>query len=147
VVYTAYCEKNGSIQFVQEHIYCKTVNTELTVILYFSDMVCRLYDNFLLWAPCAPLTFTFWLPVQVFYVFKSRICNVHLVSFCIYVSFIAPVEGLCCKLKYPANIIHYFNFVFFLYFFHHSSCRKDQFTVLMLKFGTQDFTDPGLLQS
>ena len=39
-----------------------------------------------------------------------------------------------------ANImIHHFIFVFFLYFFYHSSCRKDQFIVLSLKFGTQDF--------
>ena len=57
-------------------------------------------------------------------------------------SFIAPVEALCCKLKYRANIIHNFIFVFFLYFFHHSFCRKDQFIVLIFKFGTQDFTDP-----
>ena len=35
-------------------------------------------------------------------------------------------------------------FSFFLFFPYHSSCRKDQFTVLSLKFGTQDFTDPGL---
>ena len=60
------------------------------------------------------------------------------------ISFITPVEGLCCKPKYRANIIHYFISVFFLYFFHHSSCRKDQFTVLISKFGTQDLTDPGL---
>ena len=39
-------------------------------------------------------------------------------------------------------IIHHLIFVFFLYFFYHSSCRKDQFTVSNLKFGTQDFTDP-----
>ena len=73
----------------------------------------------------------------------SRIWNVHLYlySFC----FIAPVEGLCCKPKYRANIFHHFIFVFFLYFSHHSSCRKDQFTVVILKFGTQDFTDPDLL--
>ena len=38
--------------------------------------------------------------------------------------------------------IHRFIFVFFLYFFYNSSCRKDQFTVLSLKFGSQDFTDP-----
>ena len=44
-------------------------------------------------------------------------------------------EGLCCKPKYRANIIHHFIFVLFLYFFYHSSCRKDQFTVLSLKFG------------
>ena len=56
----------------------------------------------------------------------------------------APVEGLCCKPKYRADIIYHFIFNFFLYFFYHSSCRKDQFTVLSLKFGTQDFTDPGL---
>ena len=65
---------------------------------------------------------------------------------CIHFSFLAPVEGLCCEPKYRANIIHHFIFVFFLYFFNHSSCRKDQFTVLSLKFGTQDFTDPGLLK-
>ena len=29
---------------------------------------------------------------------------------------------------------------------YHSTCRKDQFTILSLKFGTQDFTDPGLLK-
>ena len=29
----------------------------------------------------------------------------------------------------------------FSFFFHHSSCRKDQFTVFRLKLGTQDFTD------
>ena len=46
------------------------------------------------------------------------------------------------KTLYFANIIHYFIFVFFLYFFYHFSFRKDQFTVLSLKFGTQDFTDP-----
>ena len=34
----------------------------------------------------------------------------------------------------------YYIFVFFLYFFHHSSCHKDQFTALILKFGTQDFS-------
>ena len=35
--------------------------------------------------------------------------------------------------------IHQFIIVSSLYFFHHSSCPKDQF-------GTQDFTDPGLLK-
>ena len=89
----------------------------------------------------------FGLPVHLGYVFKSCICNVHLVSFCIHFSFIATVEGLCYILEYRDNIILYFNFVFFLYFFHHSSCHKDQFTVLILKFGAQEFTDPGLLQS
>ena len=51
---------------------------------------------------------------------------------------------MCCKPKYRANIINNFIFVFFVYFLHYSSCRKDQFTVLILKFGTQDFTNPGL---
>ena len=37
-------------------------------------------------------------------------------------------------------------FCFLSLFFYHSSCRKDHFTVLSLKFGTQDFTDPGLLK-
>ena len=44
------------------------------------------------------------------------------------------------------HVIQHFIFVFFIYFLYHSSCRKDQFTVLNLKFGTQDFTDPGLLK-
>jgi len=51
---------------------------------------------------------------------------------------------MCCKPKYRANIIHHFIFVSFRYFFYHSSCCKDQITVLSLKFGFQDFTDPGL---
>ena len=62
--------------------------------------------NFLLWAPWVPLTLLFGSLCICAYVFKSRICNVHLVSFCIHYSFIATVEGLCCKLKYQANIIH-----------------------------------------
>ena len=48
--------------------------------------------------------------------------------------FFAPVEGLCCKPKYRENIIHHFIFVFIVYFFSLSSCLKDQFTVLNLKF-------------
>ena len=48
------------------------------------------------------------------------------------ISVIAPVEGLCCKPKYDrTNMIHYFISVFFLNFSHHSSCRKDQFTILV----------------
>ena len=42
--------------------------------------------------------------------------------------------------KYRANIIHHFISVFFLYFSYHSSCRKDQFTALILKFGTTNET-------
>ena len=33
-----------------------------------------------------------------------------------------------------AWIFYHFIFVLFLYFFYHSFCRKDQFTVLSLKF-------------
>ena len=51
----------------------------------------------------------------------------------LYSFFLAPVQGLCCKPKYRANVIHHFMFVFFLYFFSHSSYRKDQFIVLILK--------------
>ena len=47
--------------------------------------------------------------------------------------------------KYRANIIHHFIFVFFLYFSYHSSCRKDQFTALILKFGTTNETVLGML--
>ena len=44
-------------------------------------------------------------------------------------------------------MIHLFIFIFFLYFFLSLFLPyKDQFTVLSLKFGTQDFTDPGLLK-
>ena len=43
-------------------------------------------------------------------------------------------------------IYHHFIFVLFLYFSNHSSCRTDQFPVSSLKFGTQDFTDLGLLK-
>ena len=32
------------------------------------------------------------------------------------------------------DIIHHFIFAFSLYFFYHSSCRKNQLTVLILKF-------------
>ena len=85
------------------------------------------------------------LSFSVCYVFKSRVRNVHRSFICIYFSFIAPVGGLCCKLKYRAdNSPLYFCFLF-LYFFYHSSCRKDQFTVFSLKFGFQDFTDPALV--
>ena len=65
---------------------------------------------------------------------------------CIHFSFIALVEGLLCKPTYRANIIHHFIFVVFIYIFNHSSYRKNQFTVLSLKSGTQDFTDPRLLK-
>ena len=53
---------------------------------------------------------------------------------------------MCCKPKYRANIIdHFINFLFsFEIFFNHYSCGKDQIIVLSLKFGFQDFTDPGL---
>ena len=46
--------------------------------------------------------------------------------------YIASIEGLCGKLKYRATIIHHFICVFCIYFFYHSSCRKDQFTGLSL---------------
>ena len=39
-------------------------------------------------------------------------------------------------------------FYLFLYFSYHYPCRKDQFTVvIILKFGIEGFTDPGLLKS
>ena len=46
-------------------------------------------------------------------------------------------KSVYIKLQLYYNIIQHFVFVFLLYFFYHSSCRKDQFTtVLRLKFGT-----------
>ena len=39
-----------------------------------------------------------------------------------------------------ANIIHHSMFVLFLYFYH-SSYSKDQFIVLISKFGIEDFTE------
>ena len=50
---------------------------------------------------------------SVYYEFKSRMCNLtfefilHLYSF--FVLFYPPVEGLCCRPKYWANIIHRFD--------------------------------------
>ena len=49
---------------------------------------------------------------SVYYVFKSGMCNLtfellHLYSF--FVLFYPPVEGLCCRPKYWANIIHRFD--------------------------------------
>ena len=62
------------------------------------------------------------------YVFWNLAYLTFIFYLCIHFSFIAPVEGLCCKPKYRANIIHHFIFVLFIYFFYHSdsSCRKDQ---------------------
>ena len=60
-------------------------------------------------------------------------------------SFIAARGRFVLQTKYRANIIRQFIFVFCLYFFYHSSCPKDQFTVFISKFGTQDFSDPSLL--
>ena len=53
----------------------------------------------------------------------------------------------CCKPKYRANIIYRLIFVLFIHCFYHCSCRNDQFTVLIFKFGTDVVTDPGLLKS
>ena len=52
--------------------------------------------------------------------------------------FIAPVEGLSCKPKYQAI----FSFIFSVTLIG----VVIKFSVLSLKFGTQDFTDPGLLK-
>ena len=61
--------------------------------------------------------------------------------------FIAPVEGLSCKPKYQANIIHHVIFIFFSFIFSITLIGVViKFSVLSLKFGTQDFTDPGLLK-
>ena len=53
------------------------------------------------------------LSFSVYHVFKSRMCNLtfefilHLYSF--FVLFYPPVEVLCCRPKYWANIIHRYN--------------------------------------
>ena len=61
--------------------------------------------------------------------------------------FIALVEGLSCKPKYQANIIHHVIFIFFSFIFSITLIGVViKFSVLSLKFGTQDFTDPGLLK-
>ena len=56
----------------------------------------------------------------------------------IYATFALRKESLKKKVKgsnpVQAWIFYYFIFVLFLYFFYHSFCRKDQFTVLILKF-------------
>ena len=57
-----------------------------------------------------------------------------------------PVEDLCCKPKYWANIIHHFIFVFFLYFSITLPAVRIISDCLILKFGTANFTDPGALK-
>ena len=56
----------------------------------------------------------------------------------IYATFALRKVSLKKKVKgsnpVQAWIFYYFIFVPFLYFFYHSFCRKDQFTVLSLKF-------------
>ena len=53
------------------------------------------------------------LSFSVYYVFKSRMCNLtfefilHLYS--LFVFFLSSVEGLCCRPKYWANVIHRFD--------------------------------------
>ena len=51
------------------------------------------------------------LSFSVYYVFKSRICNLTFEFICIhfFVLFYPPVKGLCCRPKYWANIIHRFD--------------------------------------
>ena len=61
-------------------------------------------------------------------------------------SFIAPVEGLYCKPKYRANIIHHFSFVLFIYFPITLPVVTIEFTVAILNFGIEDFTDPSLFK-
>ena len=94
------------------------------------------------------MTFIFLVAYHFLFAMYSNLAYVTFIFYPsgIHFSFIAPVEGLCCKQKYRANIIHHFIFVLFHYFFYHSSRPKDQFTILSLKFVTQDFTDPGLLK-
>ena len=61
-------------------------------------------------------------------------------------TFIAPVEGLSFKPKYRGNIIHHLIFVFFIFSITLPAVIKYQFTVLIIKFVIEDFTDPGLLK-
>ena len=61
---------------------------------------------------------------------KETLMSVY-ISNIFHFSFISPVEGLCCKPKYRANIIHHFILFSFFIFFYHSSCRKDKFTALI----------------
>ena len=92
------------------------------------------------------MTFIFLVAYDFLFAVYSNLTYLTLIFYLSSFFFIVPVGGLCCKPKYWANLIHHFIFLFFLYFFYHSSCRKDHFTVLNLTFGTQDFTDPGLLK-
>ena len=56
-------------------------------------------------------------------------------------TFIAPVEGLSFKPKYRGNIIHHLIFVFVIFSITLPAVIKDQFTVLIIKFVIEDFTD------
>ena len=53
----------------------------------------------------------------------------HLHSFFFY----SPGRRFVLQTEIWGNIIDFFTFVFFLYLFHYSSCRTDQFTLLILK--------------
>ena len=97
--------------------------------IYYSDWVLYLLERQVKWFYISSLSFSFC------YVFKSRKYNVHLVaqysfflhSPCLrFVSVQTEISG-----KYNSPL--YFCFIF-LYFSYHSSCREDQFTVLILKF-------------
>ena len=55
------------------------------------------------------------LSFSVYYVFKFRMCNLtfefilHVYMYFVFVLFYPPVEGLCCRQKYWANIMHRFD--------------------------------------
>ena len=72
------------------------------------------------------------LSFSVCCVFKSRICNVHLLSVFIFLSQ-PPLKVCVATRNYRAKIIHHFIVVLFLYFFYYSSCRKEG-TVYCFKF-------------
>ena len=82
------------------------------------------------------MTFIFLVAYHFLFAMYLNFAYVTFIFYLYSFSFTALVEDLCCKPKYRANIIHHFIFVFFLYIFYHSSCCKDQFTVLNLKFGS-----------
>ena len=86
------------------------------------------------------------LSFSVCYVFKSRIRNVHLLSVMYSFFFYSPRWRFVLQTEISGKYNLPLYFCSLSLFFYHSSRRKDQFTILNLKFGTQDFTDPGLLK-
>ena len=74
----------------------------------------------------------FSLSFSVCFVFKSRICNIHLLS--AFILFHSPRWRFVLQTEISGKYNSPLYFCFLYLFFYHSSCRKDQFNVLNSRF-------------